>query len=124
VLCDADLVAFVGCRDLETSGQFYGSVLGLRMVDANEFAHVFDANGTQLRLTRVDSPASATYTVLGWRVDDITRTISELRAAGVQFRRYDGMDQDDNGIWVAPGGTRVAWFSDPDGNVLSLQQAP
>jgi hypothetical protein len=62
--------------------------------------------------------------VLGWRVTDIAQTTAELRAAGVQFKHYEGMDQDENGVWVAPGGTRVAWFADPDGNILSLQQDP
>ncbi len=119
-----DLVAFVATRDLEAAGQFYGSVLGLEMVDANDFARVFDVDGTQLRVTRVDSLAAAPYTVLGWRVTDIAATIAELRGAGVEFKRYEGMEQDENGVWLAPGGGRIAWFSDPDGNTLSLQQAP
>jgi catechol 2,3-dioxygenase-like lactoylglutathione lyase family enzyme len=68
--------------------------------------------------------AEAPYTVLGWRVEDIAETAAELRSAGVRFKRYDGMDQDDDDVWVAPDGTRVAWFSDPDGNTLSLQQEP
>lgn len=124
MLTGGDLVAFVATRDLEAARQFYGSVLGLELVDANDFACVFDVNGTQLRVTRVDSLAAAPYTVLGWRVTDIAGTIAELQAAGVQFKRYDGMEQDENGVWTAPGGARIAWFSDPDGNTLSLQQAP
>jgi catechol 2,3-dioxygenase-like lactoylglutathione lyase family enzyme len=124
VLGSADLVAFVASRDLEAAGQFYGSILHLPMLDANEFARVYDANGTQLRVTRVESLAEAPYTVLGWRVADIVRTATELRAAGVRFKRYEGMNQDENGVWLAPGGTRVAWFADPDGNTLSLQQDP
>jgi catechol 2,3-dioxygenase-like lactoylglutathione lyase family enzyme len=124
VLERADLVAFVATRDLDAAGAFYGSMLRLPLVEANEFARVYDANGTQLRVTLVEALAEAPYTVLGWRVEDIAETAAELLAAGVQFKRYDGMDQDDNGVWVAPGGTRVAWFSDPDGNTLSLQQEP
>jgi hypothetical protein len=85
---------------------------------------VYDANGTQLRVTLVESGAEAPYTVLGWRVEDIAQTTAELHAAGVRFNRYDGMDQDDNGVWVAPGSMRVAWFSDPDGNTLSIEQEP
>jgi catechol 2,3-dioxygenase-like lactoylglutathione lyase family enzyme len=124
VLERANLVAFVATRDLEAAGAFYGSVLRLPLVEAGGFARVYDANGTQLRVTLVESFAEAPYTVLGWRVEDIAETAVELRAAGVRFKRYDGMDQDDNGVWVAPSGTRVAWFSDPDGNTLSLQQEP
>jgi catechol 2,3-dioxygenase-like lactoylglutathione lyase family enzyme len=124
VLGSADLVAFVATRDLEAATAFYGPILGLPLVEANGFARVYDANGTQLRVTLVESLARAPYTVLGWRVEDIAQTTAELRAAGVEFKRYDGMDQDENGVWVAPGGTRVAWFADPDGNTLSLQQEP
>ena len=120
----ADLVAFVPTRDLEAAGAFYGSILRLPLLEDNGFARVYDVNGTQLRVTLVQSRADAPYTVLGWRVADIAHAIAELHAAGVRFKRYDGMDQDDNGVWVAPGGTRVAWFSDPDGNTLSLQQEP
>jgi catechol 2,3-dioxygenase-like lactoylglutathione lyase family enzyme len=124
VLGSADLAAFVATRDLEAAGAFYGSTLGLALLEANGFARVYDANGTQLRVTLVESVAAAPYTVLGWCVADIAQTTGELRAAGIEFKRYDGMEQDENGVWVAPGGTRVAWFSDPDGNTLSLQQDP
>ena len=121
MLGSADLVAFVATRDLEAATAFYGPILGLPLVEANGFARVYDANGTQLRVTLVESLAQAPYTVLGWRVEDIAQTTAELRAAGVEFKRYDGMDQDENGVWVAPGGTRVAWFADPDGNVLNVE---
>ena len=124
MLGSADLVAFVATRDLETAGAFYGTTLQLPLLEANGFAWVYDANGTQLRVTLVESLANAPYTVLGWRVEDIAQTIVRLHAAGVRFKRYEGMDQDEDGVWVAPGGTRVAWFSDPDGNTLSLQQEP
>ena len=124
VLIAGDLVAFIASRDLANSGEFYGSVLGLRLVDASDFARVYDANGTQLRVTLVDSKADAPYTVLGWRVDDIAQAVAQLRAASVSFARYDGMDQDENDVWLAPSGALVAWFKDPDGNIVSLQQEP
>ena len=124
MLGDAALVAFAASRDLEVSGRFYGDVLGFRLLDASEFANAYDANGTQLRVTLVDRVAAAPYTVLGWRVLDIVATIRELREAGVVFTRYEGMTQDEFGVWIAPGGSRVAWFADPDGNLLSLQQPP
>jgi catechol 2,3-dioxygenase-like lactoylglutathione lyase family enzyme len=124
VLGDADLVAFVASRDLEVAGRFYGEVLGFRLLEASRFANAYDANGTQLRVTVVDRVVQAPYTVLGWRVLDIVVTIRALREAGVVFKRYEGMAQDENDVWIAPGGSRVAWFADPDGNVLSVQQAP
>jgi catechol 2,3-dioxygenase-like lactoylglutathione lyase family enzyme len=124
VLGDADLVAFVASRDLEQSGRFYGEVLGFRLLEASGFANAYDANGTQLRVTLVDRVEQAPYTVLGWRVSDIVTTIRALRQAGVSFKRFEGMTQDEDDVWIAPGGAQVAWFADPDGNVLSLQQPP
>jgi catechol 2,3-dioxygenase-like lactoylglutathione lyase family enzyme len=85
VLGDADLVAFVASCDLEEAGRFYGEVLGLRLLEASEFARAYDANGTQLRVTLVDRGKEAPYTVLGWRVADIVVTIRALREAGVVF---------------------------------------
>jgi catechol 2,3-dioxygenase-like lactoylglutathione lyase family enzyme len=124
VLEDAELVAFVASTDLEEAARFYGEVLGFRLLEKSEFANVYDANGTPLRVTTVERAAQAPYTVLGWRVANIAETIRALREAGVVFKRYDGMTQDGDDVWIAPGGSRVAWFADPDGNVLSLQQPP
>lgn len=117
-------MAFVPCGDLERAERFYGGVLALRRVESSEFANAYEVNGTQLRVTLVDRVADVPYTVLGWRVADVLAAVRALREAGVSFKRYDGLSQDDDGIWTAPGGSRVAWFADPDGNVLSLQQPP
>ena len=124
MLGDEELVAFVGVGDLERAHRFYGEVLGLARIDSSEYAHVYLAGGAQLRVTRVPKPAAAPYTVLGWRVNDIAAAVRELVAAGVKPNRYQGMDQDELGIWQAPAGSRVVWFSDPDGNTISLQQPP
>jgi hypothetical protein len=75
-----------------------------------------------LRVTRADEVVVAPYTVLGWRVDDIAQTVGDLTARGVAFLRFDGMNQDALGVWTSPGGDRVAWFKDPDGNTLSVTQ--
>jgi catechol 2,3-dioxygenase-like lactoylglutathione lyase family enzyme len=124
ILKSAELVAFVAARDLARSGHFYGDLLGLRLIESSDFANVYEIGGTQLRVTRVETPVAAPYTVLGWRVPDIAATVATLAAAGVQCNRYDGLQQDQHGIWTAPGGSLIAWFSDPDGNTLSLQQSP
>ena len=79
-------------------------------------------HGRTLRLTAVGTPVVAPYSVLAWRVDDIAAVVDGLAARGVDFARYEGLEQDDRGIWTAPGGTRVAWFLDPDGHNLSLAQ--
>jgi hypothetical protein len=75
-----------------------------------------------LRITAVPELQPAGYTVCGWRVDDIDRSVRALRLRGVNFKRFDGMDQDGLGVWTTPDGSKVAWFADPDGNTLSLTQ--
>jgi len=118
----SEVIAFVGSADLPQARAFYEQVLGLRVTEQNDFACVFDANGTMLRVTAVGEVARPGYTVLGWRVADIAATVRGLTARGVAFLHYDGMDQDESGIWTTPAGDKVAWFADPDGNVLSLTQ--
>ena len=122
MLESSDLVAFVATTDLPQAREFYEQQLGLNLADQNDFAYVFDANGTMLRVTAVPEVPRTGYTVLGWRVADIEATIRSLTTKGIVFKRYDGMDQDENGIWTTPGGEKVAWFADPDGNTLSLTQ--
>ena len=118
----ADLIAFAATTDLDRARVFYEQVLGLTVTEQTDLACVFDANGTMLRVTAVPEVARAGYTVLGWRVADITAAARELSAWGVRFLRFDGMDQDADGVWTSPGGGRIAWFADPDGNTLSLTQ--
>lgn len=124
MLESCDVIAFAGVADLDRARAFYEHVLGLPVTDCNDFACVFDAHGTMLRVTAVPKVAQPGYTVLGWKVPDITAVVRELAARGVMFLHYDMMDQDEDGIWTAPGGGRIAWFPDPDGNTLSLTQFP
>ena len=121
MLENATQVGFVGVSDLDAAQRFYGDVLGLPLVDARPFALVHATATSQLRITAVAEVRAAPYTVLGWAVTDLDAAVDGLAGAGVALLRYDGLDQDDRGIWTAPGGTRIAWFHDPDGNVLSLQ---
>ena len=121
MLEDARQVGFVGVSDLDSAQHFYGEVLGLGLSDARPYALVHETPGSQLRITLVDEVRAAPYTVLGWVVADLEGEIDRLVAAGVTFNRYDGMEQDERGIWTAPSGARIAWFHDPDGNNLSLQ---
>src|SRR5579864_3660182 len=122
MLGSANLVAFVTVSDAARARTFYRDALGLRLVSEDNFALVFDANGTMLRVAVAAQVAVAPYTVLGWAVADIAATVRALAAAGVEFQRYPGMQQDELGIWRSPGGARVAWFKDPDGNTLSVSQ--
>ncbi len=120
MLAGAPFIGFIPVRDIFEARGFYERVLGLRVVEDTPFAVVLDANGTMLRLTPVPGLAVQPFTIAGWQVADITAAVRDLAARGVRFTRYDGMGQDELGIWTAPGGDRVAWFTDPDGNTLSL----
>ena len=125
MLAAAKVVAFVPTRDPARARAFYADVLGLALVHADAFALVFDAGGTMLRVadvSGVDGWAPAPFTVLGWDVPDAAAAVDALRAKGIAFDRYPGMDQDERGIWISPAGARIAWFRDPDGNVLSITQ--
>jgi catechol 2,3-dioxygenase-like lactoylglutathione lyase family enzyme len=122
MLSSQKLMAFVATRDPARAKEFYANVLGLRFLSDDGFALVFDANGTTIRIATVRELSPVPYTVLGWEVDDIENAVKELVAAGVTFERYGIFPQDELGIWSAPGGARVAWFKDPDGNTLSLSQ--
>ncbi len=122
VLGDAPFIGFVPVTDLARARAFYVDRLGLRVVDESPLALVLLVGGATLRLAVVDDLRPAAFTVAGWTVDDIERTIDGLVASGVEFRRYPGMDQDERAAWTAPSGDRVAWFGDPDGNTLSLTQ--
>lgn len=122
MLKNAKIVAFAGTLDATRAKAFYRDTLGLTLIEENSFATVFDSNGTMLRVANVRSLTPAQYTVLGWDVPDITLAVRELAQAGVTFLRYPPLAQDDDAIWTAPSGARVAWFSDPDGNILSLTQ--
>ena len=118
------MVGFVTCTDSDRARVFYSDVLGFRLVGDDGFALVFDANGTMLRVARARQFTPAQGTVLGWEVPDIHAAIAELLPRGVQFEQFNlpFMKQDDAGVWTAPTGDQVAWFKDPDGNVLSISQ--
>jgi catechol 2,3-dioxygenase-like lactoylglutathione lyase family enzyme len=118
----ADVVAFLASTDVARARRFFEDVIGLRVLGDDPFACTFDANGTVLRVVAVPETVAAPYTVLGWIVDDIAQTVDGLQTRGVDFERFDGMQQDERGVWEAPGGDLVAWFKDPDANTLSLTE--
>lgn len=118
----SELIAFMPTTDLAAARVFYEQGLGLPIAGESPIACTFDANGTTLRVIVVEQIPPAPYTVLGWNVADIEASIRELTSRGVAFERFDGVDHDELGVWRSPGGARVAWFKDPDGNTLSLTQ--
>ena len=115
-------MAFVATRDAARARTFYRDTLGLRFVSEDGFAVVFDAHGSMLRVTIVRELTPAKYTVLGWEVPDIAAAVEALQKAGVKFEHYGLPNQDQLGIWTSPSGAKVAWFQDPDGNILSLTE--
>ena len=122
MLTDSDPVMFVATARPEAARLFYAETLGLRLVADDQFAIVFDLHGTRLRVEKVQAFQPQPHTVLGWRVGSIASTMAGLVARGVHFERYDVLPQDEHGVWTAPGGAKIAWFKDPDGNILSLTE--
>jgi catechol-2,3-dioxygenase len=120
MLGTSPLMAFIPVRELSAARNFYESTLGLTVMAENPFAVVVDANGTMLRLTPVPDLRPQPFTIAGWEVVDMAAAVDALVSRGVTLTRYDGMEQDARGIWATPGGDLVAWFTDPDGNTLSL----
>ncbi len=116
------IIAFVATTKPDRAKKFYTKALGLKLVSEDGFALAFDAGGTMLRVAIVPRFTPAGYTVLGWIVPNIRQTAAKLERRGVIFKRYEGMPQDEQGIWTSPSGAKIAWFEDPDGNTLSLTQ--
>jgi catechol 2,3-dioxygenase-like lactoylglutathione lyase family enzyme len=118
----SSVISFVPTKDFARAKAFYADTLGLRLTATDDFALVFESGGTMIRVVNVGAFQPAPFTILGWQVKDATHAVSALAARGVVFERFPGMPQDALGIWAAPGGARVAWFKDPDGNLLSVSQ--
>lgn len=113
------VVAFVPATSAPRAKAFYQDTLGLLLVEETPYALVFDFGGASLRVTLVDTLVPQPFTVLGWRVTAIEESVDVLVQSGITFLDY-GLGQDERRIWTAPDGARIAWFQDPDGNVLSL----
>ena len=122
MLAHCNIIAFAATTDPKKAKRFYEEMLGLSLVEESPFALVFDAHGTMLRVQIVKQLDPPNHTVVGWQVADIRDVITHLVSKGVRFERFDGLQQDDLGIWRSPAGAQIAWFKDPDGNILSLTQ--
>jgi catechol 2,3-dioxygenase-like lactoylglutathione lyase family enzyme len=121
-MTNAKIISFVATRNPASARKFYEETLGLEFISDDPFAVVFDVNGTMLRVQKVEELLPARHTVLGWEVHDIHAEVEVLTKRGVRFERFDGLAQDELGIWTSPVGAKVAWFKDPDGNTLALTQ--
>jgi predicted enzyme related to lactoylglutathione lyase len=122
MLADKELKAFVPTLNPGEAKAFYRDILGLTLLSEDNYALEFNANGTLLRVITVPELKPHLFTALGWNVEDISATIQSLNEKGVFCEKYDFLPQDSIGIWTSPNGSKVAWFKDPDGNILSLTQ--
>jgi catechol 2,3-dioxygenase-like lactoylglutathione lyase family enzyme len=122
MLASATVTALVGTMKPEMSKAFYEGVLGLKFLNDDGYAAIYAASNANVRVSRVPAVVPAQYAVLAFTVEDIEQTVDALSAKGVVFARYGFFVQDAKGIWTAPDGTKVAWFHDPDLNLLSIVQ--
>jgi catechol 2,3-dioxygenase-like lactoylglutathione lyase family enzyme len=122
MLTNAAVMGFIPTRDFARARAFYVDLLGLAAVSEDDFALEVASGNTHIRITKVEEFTPFPFTIFGWRVPDIVSTVRALAAKGLIFERYHFLQQDEDDIWTAPGGTKVAWFRDPDGNTLSLSQ--
>ena len=122
MLGSTNIIAFVPIKDSEKARAFYEGILGLRFVKDDGFARVLEANGIMVRAAKMKEVTPAQFTILGWQVADIAQVVRGLVARGVHFEIFGFFKQDELGIWTAPTGDKVAWFKDPDGNILSVSQ--
>lgn len=122
MLGDAKVVGFIPTTNIDASRSFYEGTLGLTFVSANPYKVEFKNNGNIVMLVKLQEHTPTTFTILGWEVSDIVSKVKEFNDKGIKFEIYEGFGQDESGIWTAPSGNKVAWFKDPDGNVLSISQ--
>jgi catechol 2,3-dioxygenase-like lactoylglutathione lyase family enzyme len=115
-------IALIATAMPDRARAFYGTTLGLTLLADDDFSLVFDLCGVPLRIQKVRELQPQPFTALGWQVADAAGMVASLRARGVVFERYPFLPQDAHDIWDAPGGARIAWFKDPDGNLLSLTE--
>jgi len=122
MLADKKLKAFVPTMNPGKARSFYQDILGLRLLSEDNYALEFDANGTLLRVPIVKEFKPFPFTVLGWNVDNISSSIKLLNDKNIYCEKYEFLEQDNSGVWTSPNGSKVAWFKDPDGNILSLTE--
>ncbi len=124
MLAQCDVIGFIPTKDAALARNFYEKTLGLRFLSDDLFAIVMESNGTMIRIAQVKDYTPVPFTILGWNVENIEEEVATLADRGVSFKRYPWLEQTESSVWIAPGGAKVAWFQDPDGNVLSLSQHP
>lgn len=124
MLTEPKITAFLPTVKPKESKQFYRSTLGLKLVSEDVYALEFEGSGVSLRITTVESFIPHPFTVLGFKIKEIVAQVKTLNNKGVKFERFNYFEQDDLGIWTSPSQAKIAWFKDPDGNLISLTEYP
>jgi catechol 2,3-dioxygenase-like lactoylglutathione lyase family enzyme len=124
MLASGKLVGFVPTTDYEKARAFYEGKLGFEFISLDQFALVVKVGGHMIRIGKMPNFTPLQGTILGWEVDDIVAVVGWLKDRGVPVEKYPFVQDQELGIWTAPGGARIAWFKDPDGNILSVSQHP
>jgi catechol 2,3-dioxygenase-like lactoylglutathione lyase family enzyme len=122
MLSSARMMGFVLTKDYDKARAFYEGKLGLQFVSLDQFALVLRAGENMVRISKIPNFTALQSTVLGWEVQDFEAVVAWLRKRGVELEKYPFVQDRERGIWTAPTGDKVAWFKDPDGNVLSVSQ--
>jgi catechol 2,3-dioxygenase-like lactoylglutathione lyase family enzyme len=122
MLTTGKLVGFLTTTDYEKARAFYEHRLGLEFVSLDHFALALRSGDNMIRIIKAETFTPAQGTVLGWEVDDVPAAVLWLRDRGVETEKYGFVPDQELGIWTAPSGDQIAWFKDPDGNVLSLSR--
>jgi len=116
------LRSFISTTDLDRSKQFYSEILGLVILDENKYIVELDSDGSNLTISLVKIFTPQPFTVLGWVVLEIEEVMESLKESGIEFINFEGIKQNELGICLSENGTKTAWFTDPDGNILSLTE--
>lgn len=122
MLSNPSITAFLPTTQQEASKHFYANTIGLHLVSEDDYALEFEGNGVTLRITSVDLFVPHPFTVLGFKINNIQDQVKALTEKGVVFEKYSGLKQDEFGIWTSPSQAKIAWFKDPDGNLISLTE--
>ena len=122
MLASGKLAGFLATTDYDKAREFYEGKLGFEFVRLDQYALVMRVGGHSIRISKIPNFTPRQGTVLGWEVTDIVAVASWLRDRGVELEKYPFVQDHELGIWTAPGGAKVAWFQDPDGNILSVGQ--
>ena len=122
MLAAGKMAGFLLTKDYEKARAFYEGNLGFEFVSLDQFALVMQAGKSMIRISKVPTFTPLQSTVLGWQVDDMQEIVDWLTKRGVVFEKYPFVQDKERGIWTAPGGSKIAWFKDPDGNVLSVSE--